>query len=115
MDDRLRRQARNEALIREVNERIDALEKKENGWSKDGRFEFLCECGREEVCHTTVELTLVEYERVRSQDDRFAVHPGHETDVLEHVVERHERWVLVDKVPDAEAAVADDPRGVDSR
>jgi hypothetical protein len=62
-----------------------------------------------------MEPTLDEYDRVRSQDDRFAVYPGHETAGLEHVVERHETWVLVDKVPAAEPSVEDDPRGAPSR
>jgi len=42
-------------------------------------------------------MTLAEYERVRSQRDRFAVLPGHQTDELERVVEASERFVIVDK------------------
>ena len=56
-------------------------------------------------------MTLAEYEIVRSQDDRFALVPGHETDGLEHLVEQTERFVIVDKVDQAEPFVADDPRG----
>ena len=42
-------------------------------------------------------MTLVEYERVRQQQDRFAVVPGHEEDAIEVVVERSGRFCLVDK------------------
>jgi hypothetical protein len=114
MEERLERQARNEGLIREVNERIDAIVKDDPIWDEDGFFDFLCECGRAGGCDAVVELTLAEYEEVRTQDDRFAVYPGHETPALENVITRNERWVLVDKVADAEPFVEDDPRGASS-
>jgi hypothetical protein len=110
---RLERQARNEALIREVNERIEDVDRRAAVGS-DERFDFLCECGREGGCEQTVGLTLSEYEEVRVQDDRFAVYPGHETAGIERVVKENERYVLVDKVADAEAFVADDPRDAPS-
>jgi hypothetical protein len=113
MDVRFERQARNEALMREVNERIEALEKEAADLGSSDLLEFICECGRE-GCTTLVQLTLGEYEEVRTQDDRFAVSQGHETPDLENVVSRNERWVLVDKIPDAEPFVADDPRDAPS-
>jgi hypothetical protein len=113
MNARFERQARNEALMREVNERIEALDKEAADLESSDLFEFICECGRE-GCTTPVQLTLAEYEEVRTQDDRFAVSPGHETSGLENVVSRNQRWVLVDKVPDAEPFVEDDPRGAPS-
>ena len=115
MEDRIERQARNEALIREVNERIDAVDKESASWDKEALFEFFCECGREGACHVTVPLTLDEYERVRAQSDRFVLSPGHETDNLEHIVEQTERYVVVDKVTRVEPFVEDDPRGAPSR
>ena len=114
MNERLERQARNEALIREVNERIDDIDKKAPGSDQDDLFDFLCECGRQRVCDATVEVTLAEYEAVRSQDDRFVVRPGHETAMLEHVVGGNDRYIIVDKIPDAEPVVENDPRGAPS-
>ena len=111
MDERLERQAKNEALLREVNERIDELDRKSSSWDKSGFYEFLCECGRESACGDTVPVTLEEYERVRSQDDRFLLAPGHESEGLEVIVERTRRYLIVDKVAAAEPFVADDPRG----
>jgi hypothetical protein len=55
-------------------------------------------------------MTIEEYEQVRSQDDRFAVYPGHEDEALEWVVARNERFAVVDKRPVAEPFVEDDPR-----
>jgi hypothetical protein len=90
-------QARNEALLRTVNDRIRALDA-EAGWADAGhRFEFQCECGNPEGCGGRVEMTLAEYESVRAQRDRFAVVPGHEDDAIEQVVERNERYYIVDK------------------
>jgi hypothetical protein len=121
MDRRLERQSRNEALLREVNERIAEVDKEaERGaFAPDETlFEFLCECGGSDGaaggCEEHVSMTINEYEQVRSQNDRFAVTPGHETDALEWVVRRTERFVIVDKRPAAEPFVADDPRGAPS-
>jgi hypothetical protein len=114
MNERLDRQARNEGLIREVNERIDVIAKEEPVWDKEGFFDFVCECGRQGGCHETVQLTLAEYEDVRAQDDRFLVAPGHETDGLENIAKRTDRYAIVDKVADAERFVKDDPRGAPS-
>ena len=56
-------------------------------------------------------MALAEYDVVREQDDRFALVPGHETEGLERVVARTDRYVVVDSVDAAEPLVADDPRG----
>ena len=114
VEQRLERQARNEALVREVNERINALDREAAGsGAVEGvrSFGFHCECGREGGCPEMVWMTLDEYEVVRRQDDRFALVPGHETNGLEHVVDGNERFVIVDKVDEAEPFVTDDPRG----
>ena len=115
VDSRLERQARNEALIRQVNEQIERLDKVADPEGLSLSFEFLCECGAGQGgdvrCAERIEMTLAEYEEVRQQDDRFALVPGHETEGLEDVVRRTERYVVVDKKPEAEPEVEDDPRG----
>jgi hypothetical protein len=114
VEERLERQARNEALAREVNERISALDREaSDSGALDGSrtFGFHCECGRGGGCPEMVWMTLPEYEVVRAEDDRFALTPGHEDGELERVVDANERFVIVDKVDAAEPLVADDPRG----
>ena len=114
MEQRLERQARNEALLREVNERISALDRDAAGSGAVAgveTFRFHCECGREGGCPEQIWMTLEEYEIVRTQDDRFALAPGHETEGLEHVVDGTDRYLIVDKVDEAERFVSDDPRG----
>ena len=113
MEERLERQARNEALVREVNERINTLDREAAGsGAVHGveTFRFHCECGRDGGCPELIWMTLEEYEVVRTQDDRFALVPGHETDALEHVVDGKERFVIVDKVDEAEPFVTDGTR-----
>lgn len=96
-------------------EQIDKLTEKLNRGSEPPLFEFLCECGHGETgCDDRLQMTIEEYERVRSQDDRFAVRPGHELDEIEWVAERNERFVVVDKRRLVEALVEDDPRGAPS-
>jgi hypothetical protein len=121
MEKRLQQQSRNEALLREVNERIAEVDRaaEENTFAPDETlFEFLCECGASDgqagACAERVRMTINEYDQVRAQDDRFVVHPDHETDVLEWVAARTERFVIVDKRPEAEPFVAEDPRGASS-
>jgi len=112
--ERLTRQARNEALFREVNERTAQLGERAQAYSPDGTVDFMCECGEDGGCGQRVRVPVDVYERVRSQDDRFVVRPGHETPELEHAIEWTEDYVVVDKIPEAEPYVADDPRGAPS-
>ena len=106
MDERFERQALNEALMRTVNEQIAALDKRTAGWAVPGqRFEFQCECGKIGGCEGRLQMSFAEYDRVRRQRDRFAVAPGHETAAIEHVVERDERYLIVDKRDEVEHLV----------
>ena len=55
---------------------------------------------------------MAEYERLRSHPYRFAVLPGHVNDGVERVVERHENYVIVEKLGAAAVvALEQDPRG----
>jgi hypothetical protein len=114
ISDRFARQARNEALFREVNERIAELGESAGLSATDNPLELLCECGAEGGCGERVRMPLAAYEQVRAQDDRFVVRPGHETPELEYAVDWTEEYVIVDKVAAAEWLVEDDPRGAPS-
>jgi hypothetical protein len=113
--ERAARQARNEALHREVNERIARMDKSaDTSWATDDEtFEFLCECG-DDGCDVHVRMPLPAYEHVRQQNDRFVVAPGHEDLRIEWVVNRTSEYVVVDKLAEVEPYVADDPRGAPS-
>jgi hypothetical protein len=107
MTTRAERQGRNESLFREVNERIAELNQT---FQIEGRSEFLCECSREE-CRQPIEIPIGEYEAVRRTPTRFLVIPGHEDDRVERVVERSERYIVVEKIGEAADEAEDlDPR-----
>ena len=106
MEERLERQARNESLMRTVNDERAAIDERATAWADpEHQFEFQCECGRDRGCEGRVLMTLGEYERVRSQRDRFTVVPGHENLEIEHVVEQADRFLIVDKRDEVEHLV----------
>ena len=64
--------ARNQALIREVNERIEQV-------AEDAAHPaFLCECANPD-CVDMIVLSVAEYESIRSSPTRFPVKPGKTT------------------------------------
>jgi len=107
VDARDERCAKNEALLREVNDRIEEVGEQLTVVPDGGQLDFRCECGRPD-CEAFISLTISEYEHLRSDNDRFAVTPGHENDRIERVVERSERYLIVDKLPDVERNVGAD-------
>lgn len=99
--------ARNEALLREVNERIHDVGEGLQVLPDNGELDFRCECGSP-GCDVFVHLLASDYERVRADNDRFVVVPGHEDAHIERVVERNEGYFVVDKRPEAEPFVGAD-------
>jgi hypothetical protein len=108
MTSREERIARNEALFREVNERVNAVHEQERG-ARD-TMRVLCECGDED-CVEEIELTSVEYERIRADSRQFVLAPGHVSPDVEAVVSDREGYEVARKHP-AEAEIANhtDPR-----
>lgn len=99
------RVAMNEATFRKVNEGMEV------GQDPSGLLTFVCECGRLR-CNRLIQLSRAEYEDVRKSPRRFAIVDGHEILEAEAIVERHERYLVVEKSGDAEAEIVEhtDPR-----
>jgi hypothetical protein len=94
MDERERRMARNEALFREVNERVNEVAE-DHG--RDGLgYEYFCECANAD-CTFRLSLTAEEYESVRSDPTQFVVRPDHYTPEIEDLVTSNERFWIVKK------------------
>jgi hypothetical protein len=111
--DEMLRAARNQSLYREVNERIEELHERFDAARSAGAT-WVCECADPE-CSEPMELTLGEYEELRSHPNRFAVIPGHVLEGVEYVVDAHDGYVVVEKVGPAGAYAAElDPRRADS-
>jgi hypothetical protein len=102
------RAARNQSLFRDINERIEQLNQAFE--TVLPLSEWVCECA-DAGCVEHIELSLAEYEALRADGNRFAVVPGHEVADVERVVDRFERYVVVEKLgAGAAVAVENDPR-----
>lgn len=95
-DPRETRAARNENLFRQLNDRLQALSAVDGASGPLDRF--VCECAQT-TCSLVVELTSAEYRSVRALSRRFLVFPevSHTSPDIEAVVERHERYWVVEK------------------
>ena len=93
VDERGRRIGLNEAVFREVNERIEELA---DGFGLPDRLDLVCECGGAR-CTSRIEIDRADYERLRSDSATFAIVSGHEISDVEEVVERHQTYDVVRK------------------
>ena len=99
--------ARNEATFRRINEDIGRGRDAEDDTTLVG---FVCECGDSE-CSRLIEMTPAEYQRVRSDPRHFAVVNGHEIPDVERVLDRTDRYTVVEKQPPGDVIAAEmDPR-----
>ena len=107
MDKRGERIGRNEALFREVNERIERVTET----LQVETLTILCECG-DPSCLEQIQVSLPDYERVRADPTLFFIRAGHEDFDVEDVVEEHEDYHVVRKKDGSAAAQARklDPR-----
>ena len=109
MSSREERIGLNEAVFREVNERIEGLA--ESFELKAEPLDLVCECG-EAACVRRISMTRAEYEELRSDPHQFAVHPGHEQPDVEEVVDRRKGYDIVSKTTGIPERIAErtDPR-----
>jgi hypothetical protein len=109
MDEHGKQVAENEAVFREVNERLRELGE---GFSLVSETaDFVCECAQAD-CTARVRMSLDAYEQIRSDPKRFFVIKGHESPEYELILEEREGYLVVEKRPGGPAgmAIRDDPR-----
>jgi len=109
MGERDRRIGMNEAVFREVNERIEDLAE---AFKLEGEpLDLLCECG-DPNCVQRITMSRSDYEKLRSDSLQFAVSPGHEVTEAEELIERGRGYDVVRKRSKDAVAVAEqtDPR-----
>ena len=105
--DRVRRLALNEAAFRVANERMREWPERRSSPEPE---RFYCECGSP-TCHEQVLVHIGEYERVRADPHQFIVVPGHDIPDVETVIDRTDRFSVIEKGPAAHPIVeATDPR-----
>ena len=103
MDASIQRLARNQALFREVNERINEIK------PTVGFTELVCECS-DPSCTQSLAVRAVEYEAVRSNPRRFLIAHGHVQPEVELVAEDNERFLVVEKTVETGFMAETDPR-----
>jgi hypothetical protein len=105
---RVERAARNQALFREVNERLQELASNFQGTT--GTAVFSCECA-DLSCIEQIDVTLDEYEAVRSDPNQFLVLRAHVFHDVENTVREHDGYVVVAKIGEGATIAAEaDPR-----
>jgi hypothetical protein len=91
------RGALNQARYRAHNERIEAHNRMHH-WVDPPMPDWVCECAF--ACSEPVQLTIREYEAVRAEPTHFLVVPAdeHVLHPIEAVVQRHDRYWVVEKM-----------------
>src|SRR5579884_3504586 len=111
MDETQRRKAMNEAVFREINERIEELHHRFALRTQAEPLSIVCECDRAE-CTIQFDVPVPVYERVRASSASFFVHPGHEDPAVEEIVDASSHYLIVRKHPGEPRQIArqTDPR-----
>jgi hypothetical protein len=94
VSEREKRLATNEALFREMNERVE--ERLQQVAAGPMTFDILCECADLECMHR-ITLTTDEYVEAHANPRQFTVVPGHEILDVEDVVLKTDRFEVVRK------------------
>jgi 5-bromo-4-chloroindolyl phosphate hydrolysis protein len=88
------RAARNQALFRSINEKIESIN--EAFEQLTHTFAIACECA-DAGCVEMLDIDPSEYEAVRAEPRHFVVLPGHVYDEVEVVVRERDGYVVVEK------------------
>jgi len=109
MEERQRRLALNEAMFREVNERVEDMNKTFS--SVTGMFDIFCECG-DSACTERIPVPKGIYEETRADATHFLLSAGHENPDVERVILSYDSYVVVEKEGEVVEEVVErtDPR-----
>jgi hypothetical protein len=99
----------NESLFRQVNEQIESLNR--DSEADLPTMTVICECASPD-CTEQLEISVSDYEEVRSDPRRYIVVPGHALAEFESVVERADGYDVAEKREGTAAELAEetDPR-----
>lgn len=104
MVDFAERAARNEEAFRGINARIEEGTRQHD---VDAPTPFHCECD-DAACVEKIEIRPSDYERIVADRYRFVLIPGHEDPSVERVVERHDLYVVAEKIGPAREQIERD-------
>jgi hypothetical protein len=93
-EERTKRVARNQAMYRQVNERLEGLNEAFGEISRE--FRIVCECS-DVMCIEQFTVSREVYERTRANPTRFIISRGHQAVGVEKVVQGHADYLVVEK------------------
>jgi hypothetical protein len=96
------RRAGNQAVYRMVNNRILDVNDAFGEWD---HAEFLCECGTA-GCQVKLQVSGHEYSAIRAKATRFVTAVGHFDPIVDLVVEKGDRYWIVEAVPGLPTKIA---------
>ncbi len=96
MESRVERLARNEAMFREVNERVESVHSDWSAFGPETPLRIVCECSHAD-CAEMVEIGANAYTAVREDPTRFIVLRGHDEPDVERVVQEQQGYAVVEK------------------
>ena len=100
----------NEALFRDVNERIHDAIVEYPGLRVSGVQDYVCECSNPD-CAVHIRLSEEQYESVRASGKTFFVAPEHYLPEIEDVTEKNDGyWVVAKRADTGEFVALLDPR-----
>ena len=103
--------AKNQALFREVNERVKEINDGFSPVVPSGGW--ICECAND-TCAERIEMSVNEYESIRQYGARFFVAPSDEhlwSDVDQVIIDRNDRYWVIEQIGRAgDLAKRSDPR-----
>lgn len=103
-DEQVKRSVLNQALFREVNNRILDVN---DSFGVDDHAVLLCECS-DMACSVTVELSATEYRQIRADPTHFVTTPGHLEPSVDRVVFEGERYWIVETLPGEPSKIAEE-------
>ena len=108
-DERARRIGLNEAVFREVNERLEGIASTVAVGHE--LLDLVCECG-DASCTARLRVDRAEYERTRADPRHFLVCTGHVIPDVERVLREGKDYEVVEKLPGVPEEIAEetDPR-----
>ena len=92
MSEQEKRLGLNEAMFREINERLEA----QLPTDRNNHLSIICECADPD-CTARIEISPDEYQAGSAKPRQFILVPGHELVEIEEVVSRTDRYELVRK------------------
>lgn len=108
-EQRARRLGLNEAIFREVNERLEQLATSTVGVAD--LLDLVCECANS-TCTERIRVEWEDYEAARANGATFLVAEGHVIPEIERVLQKRAGYDLIEKSPGGPREVAEqtDPR-----